>query len=212
MVPPFDCRARREVALSEAHWRLFVSIAVPGPVRNEIEQVQMRMQQALKSESVRWTRSDQIHLTLRFLGNVPVEKIQDLTAALAQATSTFSAFDLRATGLGFFPPKRFPRVIWIGIESERDQLLRLQNAVARACEPFTAECEERSFSGHLTFGRVKRIGRSEAERLLAFRDSLGDRCFGSWQVSSVELMRSELEQAGARHTPAASFALRGEGL
>ena len=193
--------------MSDTHWRLFVSIAVPDRVRNEIGQVQKRMREAISADSVRWTRNDQIHLTLKFLGNVPAAKVEELTTALTQATNGFSCFELRAKGLGFFPPKRIPRVVWIGIESDQDLLLKLQAGVARATELFTNEREERSFSGHLTLGRVKKISRAEAQRLCDFGEKLADRCLGQWPVSSIALMRSELEPSGARHSCVGSFPL-----
>lgn len=196
--------------MSESHWRLFVSISVPDAIKHEIERLQFEMRRIVAPDCVRWT-GDQLHLTLRFLGNVATNKVEDLTFALRQATKACSSFGLRARRVGFFPPKRFPRVIWIGIESEHDELLKLQFETARASEPFTDEREDRTFSGHLTLGRVKRIGRAEAEQLWTFAEKLGDRCFGDWKVESVELMRSELDQAGARHTRLAQFPLHGCG-
>src|SRR5689334_21654843 len=135
MVPSFDRCSRREVALSVEQWRLFVSISVPDAIRNNIDQVQKRMQQTIEPGSVRWTRNEQIHLTMKFLGKLPAEKVPELTAALTQATKGFSCFELRSKGLGFFPAKRPPRVIWVGIDGDQEVLLKLQAAVAHACDP-----------------------------------------------------------------------------
>src|SRR5690242_20159682 len=126
MVQTLDRRAWGETALSEAQWRLFVSIAVPDGIQKEIEHIQKQLKTAIKCDSVHWTRKNQIHLTLTFLGNVSSEQVQPLKTALAQATEGFSAFKLRAKGLGFFPPKRVPRVIWVGLDGNYDDLLGLQ--------------------------------------------------------------------------------------
>jgi 2'-5' RNA ligase len=210
MVPAVDRRARREAALSEAYWRLFVSIAVPDSVKSEIEHLQHDMRKVVDADAVRWTPREQVHLTLRFLGNVAFEQVAALKAGLAAATAEFARCRLRAEGVGFFPEKGFPRVIWIGIESDEDRLVELQAAVARAGARFTREPDERTFTGHLTIGRVKRNNRLESERLSAFQGKAGVGCFGEWQVESVELMRSELALIGAKHTEVTRFSLKAD--
>jgi 2'-5' RNA ligase len=86
-------------------------------------------------------------------------------------------------------------------------LAALQSAIEQACRPFTSECEERNFTGHITIGRAKSFKRSQAEVVLRTASGLGLPFFGEWTATAIELMRSELSQDGARHTSLAAVPL-----
>src|SRR5215831_5376547 len=137
-----------------AHLRLFVAILLPETIKNSVEQAQAKLRQALTDVPVRWSRREQFHLTLRFLGQVEATLAPALTEALQVACQRFAPLRLRATRIGFFPNQRLPHIVWVGIEDLHQQLPALQRAVQSATQNFTTEEPESTFTGHVTLGRI----------------------------------------------------------
>jgi RNA 2',3'-cyclic 3'-phosphodiesterase len=188
-------------------FRLFVALILPEEVKARIAEAQAELRRALPGHNIRWTRREQFHLTLRFLGDVEAARVEALGEALRRACQGFPPLRLRAEGLGCFPDLRYPRVLWTGVAEEAGQLARLQEAVEVASRDFTTEKKEERFTGHVTLARIKGIKRSEAEALAQAAVSMKDRRFGEWTACKIELMRSELSPQGARHTPVAALDL-----
>ena len=143
--------------------------------------------------SVRWTKPEQFHLTLRFLGDVPSESVAGLQESVNAVCSGVPALHLRAQGIGFFPNARSPRVIWIGINDGEKRLVDLQRKIEVAVQPFTQEPGSERFAGHVTLGRFKQFKRLEIKALTgACARLMKDRLFGEWTAKEVEIIRSEL--------------------
>ena len=181
-------------------WRLFVAIPMPEPARNEIIRVQSELQPLVPREVVRWTRPEQFHLTLRFLGDVPADAVETLKQAVKAVCSDASPLSLRAQGVGFFPNPRLPRVLWVGINDGENRLVDLQQRVEEAVHQFSPEPGEKQFRGHVTLARFKNPRPSDIRDLVARAQSLKTRSFGDWTAQEIEIMRSELSSSGARHT------------
>jgi 2'-5' RNA ligase len=190
-----------------AQYRLFVAVMVPEEVKAEIERAQAELRRALPEARVTWTRPEQFHLTLKFLAHVEAQRVGELVEAACRSCGGFAALRLRAEGVGCFPDARFPRVVWVGVRDEQDQLPRLQRAVEAAAGSFSAEARPERFSGHVTLGRIKGLGRPEAEGLARLAGAMAERFFGQWTADRLEIMRSELSPKGARHTSLATVAL-----
>jgi 2'-5' RNA ligase len=188
-------------------FRLFIAVTLPDEVKAKIEAAQAELRRALPGPGARWTRREQFHLTLKFLGDVDASRVQPLEEAVHAACRGFGALHLRAEQIGFFPDLRYPRVVWAGVRDETDQLARLQQAVDAATRDFTTEPKEEHFTGHVTLARIKAIKRSEAESLGKAAAGMTERLFGQWTAGEVELMRSVLSSKGARHTSLAAIAL-----
>jgi RNA 2',3'-cyclic 3'-phosphodiesterase len=189
------------------HLRLFVAIALPETVRDEILRAQRELQPLVSREAARWTRPDQFHLTLRFLGNVPVEAVEELKQSIEAVCRNASPLALRAQGAGFFPNPRFARVIWVGIHSQENQLIDLQEQIETAVSPFSGEPGEKNFAGHVTLGRLKNPRPGDVRDLAARAQMFDAQLFGSWTAQNVEIIRSELSSGGARYTLLAAFPL-----
>jgi len=172
--------------------RAFIALPVaPNVVRNIL-----RCQDELASQAghcVRWTPEEQIHLSLQFLGNISQADMQKIQARLQDV---MKPLHLRAPGLGGFPSLRNPRVIWVGLSGDIDQLQAVQAAVEHA----TGRSEERKFHPHLTIGRVR-----EGRRLNAKLDPWKDHDFGDWDARELLLMQSKLSPKGATHSVIARF-------
>ena len=189
--------------------RLFVAVSTPETVRGEIAKAQNELRQALSEGAVRWTRPEHFHVTLRFLGNVAADRVDALSEKLRHACHDVAAMKVRAERLGFFPGRGFPRVIWVSVRDEHEQLAHLHRAIQNSTTEFTSEPEENEFAGHITLGRAKKIGRKESDALAGFATRMRQKSFGEWTVDGVELFRSELRPDGAHHTVLAKIPLGG---
>jgi 2'-5' RNA ligase len=217
------------------HLRLFVSIEVPDSVKDEIETAQQELRRRLPQTQASWTRREQFHLTLVFLGNVDAQRVPELTQALNSAIQAFPPLQLRAEQLGFFPNARFPRVLWVGVRDTQNQLNALQKAIQSATLPFNAaasgegaaptpapsaspkeQAEKKrpsggrseSYIGHVTLARIKRLSRPEAAALSKAAAAMARRAFGHWTAETIQLMRSQLSPQHAVHSTLATFPLR----
>jgi RNA 2',3'-cyclic 3'-phosphodiesterase len=188
-------------------YRLFVAVAVPDDVKVNLEAAQANLRQVLPDRNVRWARREQFHLTLRFLGDVEAARVEALAEAIRTACAGFGALHLRAERIGCFPERGYPRVVWVGVRDEAEQLPRLQQVVEAASAGFISEPKEERFTGHLTLARIKGIKRPEAEALSKAAAGMADRVFGQWPAYQIELMRSELLPQGARHRSLAAISL-----
>jgi len=131
-----------------------------------------------------------------------------LSEAVAAACRNFPPLRLRADRVGCFPERRFPRVVWVGVHDDAEQLSGLQKAIEQATASFTGGRAEGNFTGHVTIGRTNEIKRPQAEILSKLAQSMTGRVFGEWTADKVELMRSELSASGAQHSMLAALALK----
>ncbi len=194
---------------ASAFLRLFIAVAVPLDVRKEIERAQGQLRRSAPPGAIRWTRPEQFHVTLKFLGEVPSALVAALEQSVSKVCSNCPAMQLSASCIGFFPSAQRPRVIWAGAGDNRRRLAELYRQMDEAVRPIAPAGKPERFAGHITLGRFKPGRHTAIEKLLERATTLRDRQFGDWLAGEVEIVRSELTSAGAMHTPLASFPLAG---
>jgi len=146
--------------------RAFVAIDLPENVRRELGRIQDSLRGKGAAERVRWVKPEGIHLTLKFLGNVPSSTITGIVHAVTEASEGVKPFTISISGLDCFPSSSRPNVIWVGVEGDIAPLTRLQSAVEDRLSVLGYPEEKRSYTPHLTLGRVARdVGASERRRL-----------------------------------------------
>lgn len=187
--------------------RLFIAVAIPETVKAKLAAAQTELRRALPDANVRWAGREQLHLTLKFLGDVEAARAESLGEAIRNACRGFAPLRLRVEGVGGFPNLRRARVLWTGVRSEAEQLARLQAAVDFASRGFTNEKQEQEFTGHVTLARIKGMKGTEAAALAELVAGMKKRLFGQWTACRIELMQSQLLPQGARHTLLAATAL-----
>ena len=190
-----------------AFLRLFIAIAVPADVRREIGRAQGRLQRNSPSGAVRWTRPEQFHITMKFLGDVPAEQVGALEKATGAVCARFPALALSAQGVGFFPNERRPRVIWAGANDGSGHLSELHRQLDEALRWLAPDERPEKFTGHITLGRFKPGHHEAIPKLMELAAGLRAQHFGDWVARDVEIVRSELGSDGAEHVTMASFKL-----
>jgi RNA 2',3'-cyclic 3'-phosphodiesterase len=194
---PADRAARAEDA-----FRGFVAVLLPDALREAAAQVAAPLRGL---GDVKWVAAENYHLTLKFLGQVPVAVAPGLGRSLQHAAAHLEPFRLELAGLGAFPTLGRPQTIWIGAGDGREALERLASAVEAACSEQGFKREERPFHAHLTLGRVNSpVGRDVlAARLRS--GAVGS--LGAFAVESVHLMRSRLLPRGPIYSVEETFSL-----
>jgi len=189
--------------------RLFLALAVPAEVREAIGRAQGRLQRHSPPGAIRWTRPDQFHVTLKFLGDVPAEHLAALEESVASICAARLALPLSAWGIGFFPGTHQPRVIWVGARDGLGQLSELHRLIDDGLRWLAPAERPEKFTGHITLGRFKPGHHAAIPKLLELAAGYRDQHFGDWQAQAVELVRSELTSTGAEHTVMRAFRLAG---
>jgi len=190
--------------------RCFVAIELEEAIHQEIRRTQTLLKSDPAGRHGRWVRPDGIHLTLKFLGDVPADQIDTIAQAIRDATAGVAPFRVSFGGLGCFPNTRFPRVIWIGVEDPEGTLLRLQQAVETNLSALGYPPERRAFHPHLTLARTRRVSKGEQAALGKLVERTQVDRLGDLLVTEISLMRSELRPSGAVYTQLAAAPLRAE--
>jgi RNA 2',3'-cyclic 3'-phosphodiesterase len=188
-------------------WRVFIAIEIPDSVRTALRGPLDALQPL--GEWLRLNPVDRIHLTLHFLGHLPVQQVEGLPPRIEPVVASQRRFRLTATGVGAFPHLRRPQVLWVGVNGEGAAgLTTLQVNLGRELKQAGLETEDR-FHPHLTLGRLRKPLRAEARRALdAWDRHWHDAPFGEFPVDAVSLMRSQLGGGPARYTTLATFGLK----
>ncbi|MGB9715335.1 MAG: RNA 2',3'-cyclic phosphodiesterase [Thermodesulfovibrionales bacterium] len=174
--------------------RCFISIEIPEKIKQEIGELVEILRK--KDADVRWVENKNIHLTLKFLGKTPEEILSRIHESLQKVAISYEPIYIRICKTGVFPNRKYPRVLWVGIE-DSDTLKRLQRDIEDSITLLGFQREERTFQPHLTIARVRSQKRIEA--LISELDNHREKDFGIFEVKSIRLMRSELKPTGAQY-------------
>lgn len=191
-------------------YRLFIAVPLPKSLLKGLGEVQYRLQGKVPHRSVRWVTAEGIHLTLKFLGDTPRDRIPTIQEALTVVARNAPACELTVEGLGCYPSPRRPRVIWVGVQEPTGRLKALWKAVEEAMGAIGYRPERHGFSPHLTLGRVRRRVSSEDLQQIgeAIAGTAADR-LAVFTADHFELIRSVLKPTGAEYTTLATFRLGG---
>jgi 2'-5' RNA ligase len=176
--------------------RLFVALRPPEPVRDLLLDAMDGVERA------RWQDEDQLHLTLRFVGEIDAPLANDLAAALGQVDA--APFDLRVAGVGHFERKDRATALWAAVLAS-PSLLTLQQKIERACQRIGLEPEHRKFMPHITLARLN----TAAGPIGGWLAAHGALTTPPWRVEEFRLYESVLSPAGSAYEPVVSYRMRG---
>lgn len=178
-------------------WRVFCAVELPDAVRARLEDHIVRLRKELPDAAASWSRVENIHLTLKFFGNVEVNRIPCIAAAAERVVRGFSTFPISVGGTGVFPRPSRPQVLWIGVSDPSGQLTALQERFENECAAEGFAKEDRAYKPHLTIARLRKPegARQLAETHLQMK-------FELIEIELKELVgfRSELSPKGSRYS------------
>jgi 2'-5' RNA ligase len=180
--------------------RAFIAIEVPVEMQRAIADSTAALKSALPKTLIRWVAPQNVHLTLKFLGDVSPAALEKLAERLKVEVPSHGMFSISAGGLGAFPNPRRPRVIWIGLEIPPD-LETLRRALETVAARLGYPAEERPFSAHLTIGRVgQNLSASDMQRIRSTLESTRVGTLGTFRVEAVHIFKSDLLPGGSVYT------------
>ncbi|PLX85002.1 MAG: RNA 2',3'-cyclic phosphodiesterase [Desulfuromonas sp.] len=180
--------------MSDKSVRAFLAVPLGGKLQDRLADLQRQLSRDLPG--VRWTCPENLHLTLRFFGDVTHEDLEKIRVSMLSIEGCQRAFEVSATGLGSFPDPRRPRVLWVGLRPVaplQGLYWRIQSALALAGIPK----EPRPFSPHLTIGRLRQTGPDLSLKLTR----AATQRYGGFPVDQLVLYESRLHPGGAEHIP-----------
>lgn len=183
--------------------RTFICLQLPDFARDRLASTQQRLRES--GAPVRWVKPQNIHLTLKFLGSVPAERLRDVVQAVQRAAVPAPPIPLELTALGCFPDRRAPRVIWAGLKQLPEELGGLQQRVEKELVAVGFLPESRPFSPHFTLGRV-RSGRNVRKLMAAMKEERLESL--RFEAAEVVVMASRLHPSGALYTPVSHIPFR----
>jgi 2'-5' RNA ligase len=175
--------------------RLFIAVDSPPEVKRALEELIGRLRET--RAEVRWEHASKLHLTVKFLGETPEALVPGIDSALGGIAAQVSPLAVRYRAVGGFPGAKRPRVIWVGMEDQTGELIRLQRLLEDSMERLGVEREEREFHPHVTLGRVK-----GEKNLHVLRGMLESVTFerGPVQIRELLLVKSDLQPSGSVYT------------
>ncbi len=187
--------------------RLFWAVNLPAETKKKLSGIQLKLKNI--SCDAKWVEEENLHFTMKFLGNVEVSAVPALVDAVKAALAGVPAFTIRPLGMGFFSGAARPRVLWVGLQGEMGRLQKIYEQINRAHLPLGFPQEKRPFSPHLTLARL-RSGKGSETLVMKVNEMSPDiEQIGSLKIRSVDLMQSELNRRGPIYTPLAKVELTG---
>lgn len=196
------------MVLNNKKVRLFISIELSEEIRKEIAKFVRKLKRSYWP--VRWVASQNIHITLAFLGWSEQDSVLHVSSHVSQAVQGINSFEIKIRGIGCFPDERRPRVIWVGLVGDLEALGKLQKRVGEELEKAGFKIEERKFIPHLTLGRVQKGTGAPALRNLGRQ--IGKMSVGEFKniigVEKVSVIQSVLRRSGPIYKELASVKLK----
>jgi 2'-5' RNA ligase len=184
--------------------RLFVALEIPSAVRENLSELLKSLRSM--SPQIRWARPENLHVTLKFIGEVSEARLAGIRGALV-GVGSHQPVTLEFRGLGFFPNEKHPRVFWAGIDASPN-LKTLAADIDAATEKLGIPVEKRPFSPHLTLARFESPRLPEKLRA-SIQENVG--CdFGALRTNRFHLIESKLKPSGAEYTTLESFPFAAE--
>ncbi len=190
----------------EMGWvRAFVAIEFPAWVKTAVSSLNQQL--ARTKGKIAWVKPEGVHLTLKFLGQISLQQLEQVKQALGNSATDVSPFNLEFTGLGVFPNERRPRVIWWGMISDPPQLNKLYQNLEEQLAGCDFPREKRPFAPHLTLGRVRKL--DQPQQLIRLMEKAKIPTLPPVAVTGMDLMQSTLTGSGAIYNSVASFSFKG---
>ncbi|NNG07337.1 MAG: RNA 2',3'-cyclic phosphodiesterase [Desulfobacteraceae bacterium] len=187
--------------------RSFLAFELPLEIKNIVARVSGELRQS--TLNARWVKVDNIHLTLVFMGNIETEDIPAMGKGVQDVCQTHSPFDISLKGVGCFPNKHKPRVVWLGLDGDLEQMSTFRDALQKHLASFGIEEEKRKFKPHLTLGRFRKPKKMDVQQdqaLSKHEDVSSSVC----SLEELILFKSDLKPTGAVYTKLEAWPLTGD--
>lgn len=178
--------------------RTFIAIELSDIIKQELSRIQSELKDA--DADVKWVELENIHLTLRFLGEITDQQLIQVKEALDKIAPLFNPYEIKLSGIGAFPKLDFPRVVWVGIKEGVDETKKITENIENELSKFDFQKEEHAFTPHLTIGRVSSPKNKQALKDKILTLNLKPLTINSQLVAKLNLFQSTLTPQGPIYT------------
>jgi 2'-5' RNA ligase len=178
-------------------WRTFCAIELPANVRAQLADHAKQLRAVVPEASASWSKPENVHLTLKFFGNVATRNIPTISVAASRVVKEFSPFQIKIGGTGVFPKATRPQVLWIGVEDSSGRLSELQRRLEEEFATAGFDKEDRAYKPHLTIARIRR---PDGARRLAESHLQTKFALLNIRVNEFVVFRSQLSPKGSIYT------------
>jgi 2'-5' RNA ligase len=188
--------------------RAFIAVELPETLKKELYELEAQLKNT-SPPIVKWVDPNSIHITLKFLGEISEDSVDELTLAIEESAQGIQPFQLEVREVGAFPNLERVQVLWVGVKGELEQITQLQKNIESNTEQLGFSRESRAFSPHLTLGRVRNEARpNERQRLGKLLTDTSFAALHNVNVAAVNLMKSQLTPTGPVYTCIGSVKLK----
>ena len=184
--------------------RTFVAVNLDDPIKDAIEKCTGGLRDL--SARVKWVEKHNLHLTLNFLGEIRPELAGVIAGAIKNACAGTSAFEMSVRGMGCFPERGSPRIVWAAVDEGAEILADLAGKIRSCLAGFPVKMEDKKFRAHITVGRIRKMEESAA--FTAEIEKLREHFFGLQTIKNIDLMESRLTSSGPDYTIIAQAVLK----
>jgi len=187
--------------------RIFLAFELPMEIKSIVTRVSEELRKS--TFNLKWIKVDNIHLTVVFMGNIKMDDIPAIGDKIQKVCLKYGSFNILLNGMGCFPNRRNPRVLWLGLDGDLERISHFRDALQKHLIPFGVKQEKRRFKPHLTLGRFrksKKIDPPLDESLLKYKELASPDCL----LNELVLFKSDLKPSGAEYTKIEAWPLRGE--
>jgi 2'-5' RNA ligase len=190
--------------------RAFIALEMPDEIRRALDEISMNLRKELSAARLRWVPVENMHLTLKFIGDIAVDKVPSIIEILKTQSAPFAPFDLSVDGLGAFPNLQRARVIWVGVNAARP-LYDFQRDIESSLADLGFTPESRAFSPHLTLARLRGHARSaDLDRIRGVLAATPKPSPTKGIADKITLFSSELKPSGSVYNALSRFLLSGQ--
>jgi 2'-5' RNA ligase len=172
--------------------RTFIAINLDDAIKDAIREKTAPVREV--DAKIKWVEKQNLHLTLRFLGEVKPETVPRIDDAMRKSCEGIAPFDMVLKGAGCFPERGRPRVVWVAVEDGADTAKRIAERLRKELSGLPVKPDDKAFKAHITIGRIKKVGDRDAFH--ATLENLKELFLGSQTINTIELMESQLTPGG----------------
>jgi 2'-5' RNA ligase len=177
-------------------WRVFFAVELPAALKSRVGEHVRRLSESFPHVRAAWEKPEKMHITLKFIGEIEVSRVEVLSRAARCAASTVEPFELTIAKPGAFPPQGSPRVLWLGVEDKSGQFSKLQRSLEDEAAQAGFARESRPFKPHITVARIRSPNGARSLAAAHLEALFEPQAFN---VSELVMMRSELGRGGSRY-------------
>ena len=184
-------------------YRIFIGLNLSGYLMDVIPMIRSTIYD--KKQLINWISGKNLHLTLSFIGDIDLEKIEILKEQLI-SISTFDSFDMLISGTGIFPSEKNPKILWLDIEKGRQELIDIQKNIEKTAISFKSDIKNEEYIPHITIGRIKNVNKNINFDLSTFLNAV----YSSVRipVKTIYLFKSELLESGVKYSIISQYSLK----